>query len=438
MAPKAATRKRSVATSSTSTGNVEDTLARLREFSQIYGGKPCQSSELGKAVHLAMSRVDDTRLSTQFAELWNDAPAMQKGTVATADKFLRAVRGGRDVSKFAAWAARTRCRLELMDSELSRALALQNSGAGLPAAKRLKRQANRGTGSSAHPAVNTDGSVAAVVLNTVAGPIPMTPAVVVNWLYQCLVDVFSKLQHVLGQSGSFGASGEMLPHATCLGEVVLWWGTHLGCIRDQGLIAWDYDVDLAVFLRDGVSFDGIWASARKPLLALGYNLTTISKSKFRVSPKDPLTWAPFQELYHEVQEAAVGTGADRGHLNKQASALFAQGRRARKPHGKNCLDIDVYMVKPGKQIRIMGSKPFSLDTATLFPTAKGVLGPLRLPIPRTSAVLTAEYGADCIKKRRVKVMSAKGSVKEWKDVPDGVRRIAWPYERLSRAGDLYT
>ena len=102
MAPKAATRKRSVATSSTSTGNVEDTLARLREFSQIYGGKPCQSSELGKAVHLAMSRVNDTRLSTQFAELWNDAPAMQKGTVATADKFLRAVRGGRDVSKFAA------------------------------------------------------------------------------------------------------------------------------------------------------------------------------------------------------------------------------------------------------------------------------------------------------------------------------------------------
>ena len=73
--------------------------------------------------------------------------------------------------------------------------------------------------------MNTVGSVATVVLNTVAGPIPMTPAVVVNWLYQCLVDVLSKLQHVLGQSGSFGASGEMLPHATCLGEVVLWWGT---------------------------------------------------------------------------------------------------------------------------------------------------------------------------------------------------------------------
>ena len=46
------------------------------------------------------------------------------------------------------------------------------------------------------------------------------------------------------------------------GDVMLWWRSHLGSARDQGLIAWDYDADLAVVHVPGCDVQQVWQSAK--------------------------------------------------------------------------------------------------------------------------------------------------------------------------------
>ena len=72
----------------------------------------------------------------------------------------------------------------------------------------------------------------------------MTPASVVNWLYQGAADVVSILRFVCG-SAAIGADGKA--GGDGIADVALMWGSHLGSARDQALIAWDYDVDMALF-----------------------------------------------------------------------------------------------------------------------------------------------------------------------------------------------
>ena len=73
-----------------------------------------------------------------------------------------------------------------------------------------------------------------------------------NWVYQALLDVVSILERLLGQ-GSFDQTGRW-SGGGC-GEVLLFWGSHLGAVRGQAMIAWDYDGDLAVFMKPGASFE---------------------------------------------------------------------------------------------------------------------------------------------------------------------------------------
>ena len=47
------------------------------------------------------------------------------------------------------------------------------------------------------------------------------------------------------------------------GEVMLWWRSHLGSARDQGLIALAYDANLAVVHAPGCDVQQVWRSARK-------------------------------------------------------------------------------------------------------------------------------------------------------------------------------
>ena len=62
----------------------------------------------------------------------------------------------------------------------------------------------------------------------------MTPYVVVNWLYQAPVGVYGAFPETPG-TNKFTATGAMSGPGS--GEVLLWWGSHLGAVRDQGLIA---------------------------------------------------------------------------------------------------------------------------------------------------------------------------------------------------------
>ena len=82
----------------------------------------------------------------------------------------------------------------------------------------------------------------------------------------------------------------MVGECAGVGEVLLWWGTHLGSVREQAMIAWDYDVDLVVFVAAGTDIDMIWGAVCQPFAAHGYNMCKDCSFKFRVSPSDPLAW----------------------------------------------------------------------------------------------------------------------------------------------------
>ena len=56
------------------------------------------------------------------------------------------------------------------------------------------------------------------------------------------------------------------------GEVMLWWRSHLGSARDKGLVAWDYDADLAVVHVPGCDVQQVWHSARTNIRNVGVSL----------------------------------------------------------------------------------------------------------------------------------------------------------------------
>lgn len=66
--------------------------------------------------------------------------------------------------------------------------------------------------------------------------IPYTPQYIVDWLYQFLLDAVRVLESIMGVV-SYNATGH--PQGDGAGQVMLFWGTHLGSLREQALIAWD-------------------------------------------------------------------------------------------------------------------------------------------------------------------------------------------------------
>ena len=256
-------------------------------------------------------------------------------------------------------------------------------------------------------AVDVSGPVAVIKFNTAIGVIGLTPFVVGNWLYQATVDVYTAFQNILGNS-RFTEKG--IIQGTGTGEVV-WWGSHLGAARDQGLIAWDYDIDLAVFCKPSVAADVLWRSVRCVLQPLGYSLTQYG-NKFRVCPAKPLCWIPWKELYHQVREASPG--ATRPDIARQTAKSWKAGKTAKHPHGCNCVDIEFYHVRPGAStIQVLGTKKFDVNTA----------------------VLKAEYGPTCLSARMCKVLSGGGRA-SWVQVPANVRRVVWPCVCLARCQSL--
>ena len=133
------------------------------------------------------------------------------------------------------------------------------------------------------------------------------------------------------------------------GEVMLWRRSHLGSARDQGLIAWDYDADLAVVHVPGCDAVQELHSAKK-IEMLGYHCT----------PRSMATKRPPQE-----------------------------GKTATSPHGSTCVDIEMYEVSPNNAVKVRGTTTFSLALKHLFPTASGVFGPLRCRAPSTVRVFDA-------------------------------------------------
>ena len=147
------------------------------------------------------------------------------------------------------------------------------------------------------------------------------------------------------------------------GEIVVWWGTELGARRNQSIIPYDYDADVAIFVTPNCDFGSLWRQAVQSLTPLGLTCVNHSKDKYRVCPSQPLAWSAWRELYQETKESNPGLA--RPALCQLVAKLNGKGQAAKRPHGCNCVDLEVYVVRPNKKIRIKATKPFELSTSDI-------------------------------------------------------------------------
>lgn len=420
----------------------------LETFLAKYGGRPAATSKLGIRVAKAGNAVHD---------LLEGYPTLSSPTVKRASSFLAAVNKGQSLTPFNAWSKYMRLRVNLKKSSLSDALSANVSEQGKPIKRLLNAKSSQmpkfkrrsqyeqevaskggiavvqGSGSDsssqtaavgAHPAAYRRQAMLRQGEEICGqGGVPYTPQFVVDWLYQCVLDTVRVLEAILG---GVRYSAEGYPLGDGAGQVMLFWGSHLGSIREQALIAWDYDVDLAVFYHEG-DFALIWNSAKRQLEHLGYVCTQHSAQKYRVAPKNPATWRPYQELYQETREQKQSMS--RAALSQLVASRWRHGARAQQPHGSNCIDIETYRIRP--KVKLLGSQPIHTRLAQIFPTAVGVFGPLQFAIPSSPAMLFHEYGEQCLQQRMFKMKSNRSFV--WKEVPANVRRAAWPTTTLEHA-----
>ena len=399
---------------------VEEVCKSLDQCISKYGGQPTESSKLGRQVSKAKAQAQ-----ALFVDRLKDVPVLAAPTIKRANKFLAAVRLGQSLTPFKQWSEYMRHRVHIQDSYLNQMLSqLVCERGGMSVKREMQPQPQisrprQKVKSQYDQIVSTKGAVAVVdaaasvhegaafgasaasnrqstVLEASAAAgrgrgIPLTPQFVVDWLYQALLDTVRVLESIMGNA-SYDAAGCAQGHGS--GEVVLFWGSHLGSLRDQGLIAWDYDADLAVFCRDS-NFETTWNLAKVQLSRLGYICIKHSKHKFRVTPTKPAAWSPYKELLHETREK--NQGLDRVTLNQRTASRWRRGLRAKQPHGSNCIDLEIYQVSPKRDLKLLGSQTIQASCADIFPTAVGVFGPLQFAIPRTPRMLFAEYGEDCLR-----------------------------------------
>ena len=121
---------------------------------------------------------------------------------------------------------------------------------------------------------------------------------------------------------------------------------------------------------------------------------------------------------------------------RKAASHWQQGQQAKQPHGKNCVDVEFYVVKGQSALAVAGTTKISMNFDQLFPSVTCPFGPLMVRIPRTAAILEAEYGKTCLTSRVYKQLSGSGTLSSWLEVPFGVRRAVWPTCSLKRCAGL--
>jgi hypothetical protein len=267
-----------------------------------------------------------------------------------------------------------------------------------------------------------------------ASAIRFTPQPVVNWLYTGLARAIMALQIHLGTVARFNREGHFIDDATSSpasgGQVCAVWGTEIGARREQALIAWDYDIDLAVFKTPDCDFSKVWLGVQDSMKDLGLCFVEheIGK-KFRIAPKHCLAFEYPQERRHDAKKRLAG---------QSRSALCQAARMARlrhealpNPTGINCVDIEVYSVaaiKPGANVKalvVQGSQAITLTPSAIFPFVERIFGPLRVPLPSTPAMLDAEYTSDWREKREIKTVKGNSACK-YAGVPVGAKLSAQP------------
>jgi hypothetical protein len=265
-----------------------------------------------------------------------------------------------------------------------------------------------------------------------------TPQPVVNWLYQALAHAIVTLQaHLIpGKSARFNSNGEFRYVETnepaSGGEVCVVWGTEIGARRDQALIAWDYDVDLAVFKTADCDFSKVWQKVKELLEPLGLQCLEHDPGyKFRIAPLQPVAFSYSQERRHAAK--LQNPRARRADLGKRAKQSRIYNEPMQHPTGINCVDIEVHDVTAArganKRTRVVmhgANGKIDLTPHSVFPIVEGIFGPLRVPVPRTTAMLVAEYGGDWGTARSMKVIASNCGSTVVSVNASGTKRSAWP------------
>ena len=122
---------------------------------------------------------------------------------------------------------------------------------------------------------------------------------------------------------------------------------------------------------------------------------------------------------HEVRHRG-GEPLARPSVFKQAKVKQERGELPPQPIGPHFIDIGVTVVVPNTPVVIIAESAAAASGAPkngivvepkqLFPIVEGFFGPLRVPLPRTSAVLDAYYGREWRTNYAVKVFGQKSGV----------------------------
>ena len=153
-------------------------------------------------------------------------------------------------------------------------------------------------------------------------------------------------------------------------EAMLWRRSHLASARDQGL------VDLGLRRRlSSCSCAGMRCSTSVALATKHKKCSTQHGNKYRVSPCDPMCWAPCHELYQQVRERPPW--ASRRDVMRMTAKQWKEGKTATSPHGSSCVDREIYEVSPNSAVKVRGTTACSLALHHLFPTSSGVFGHTR-------------------------------------------------------------
>ena len=297
------------------------------------------------------------------------------------------------------------------------------------------------------PAAEYVASGACAVMHAIGAPgpcVPFTPQPVVDWLYQVLGIALSVLQKFLGTDAFFQSSGNFVRSKggpACGGMLAGVWGTEIGARRDHALLAWDYDVDVAAFITPNFDFSSVWRKTAEVLEPLGLRLIKYKIAagaqwpwKYRICPTHALAFNDWKERYQLAH--LNNPGKSRGTLCRIASQSRSRADPLQSPSGCNCLDLEVYIVKPLMPLTIRGSQNIKVSCADLFPIVEGIFGPLRIPLPASPTILDAEYGSKWRSTPSAKVITPDGK-SQYVDVTSAnTRRSVWPSSSLHSCGEL--
>lgn len=201
------------------------------------------------------------------------------------------------------------------------------------------------------------------------------------------------------------------------------WGTALGCLRDKGLIAWDFDVDITVVV-ESVPWHG-WGLLREAAERDGHQLIIMDEWHGKLAPKFPCVRNLHQEYYYRMAERSKKDGLrlTMHQLNSHARKAREAGKYVRRI-GRNVVDIALAVPRGAKYAMpdIKGTYPKS----DFLPTRQITFGPIKLPVAREAEkFLSMEYGADW--KTCCRFKKPHGG---WALVPPNLPRVAIPSSKV--------